>query len=84
MIGSSLFIVMLHTFSLACVGSWWPSDEFGIVSVIHGIVKYKLSSKLKPTLFPEGGDSISYVGIVLSLNGVDLRSCSHGIKLRRS
>ena len=58
--------------------------EFGIVSVIYGIVKYSSSSKLKPTFFPEGGNSISYMRIVVEQNRVDAGSSSHGIKLRRS
>ena len=41
------------------------------------------SSKLKITFLPEGGNSISYVRIVLSLNGVDVGSSLHGINLRR-
>ena len=81
---SSPFIAMIHTFLLACDRSWLPAGEFGILSVIYGIVKSSSSSKLKPTFFPEGGNSISYVIIVVSLNGVDVRSISHGIKLRRS
>ena len=42
--------------------------------MMYSIVKYSSYSKSKPTLFPEGGNSISYVIIVVSLNGVDVRS----------
>ena len=52
--------------------------------MICGIVKSSSSSKLKPTLFSEVGNSISYVSIVVSQNGVNVRSSSHGIKLSRS
>ena len=52
--------------------------------MIYGIVKYSSSSKLKPTFFPEGGKPISHVRIVVSLNGVDLISSTHGINLRGS
>ena len=51
---------------------------------MYGIVKYSSSSKLKPTFFPEGGNSISYVITLLSLNGVDVISSFHGIRLRSS
>ena len=77
-------IATIQTFILACVGSSLPADEFGIVSVIYGIVKSSSSNELKTTLFPAGGNSISYVIIVVSQNGVDVRSSSHGIKLMRS
>ena len=50
---------------------------------MYGIVKSSSSSKLKPNLFPEVGNSMSYVIIVVSLNGVDLRSSTHEIRLRR-
>ena len=81
---SSPLIYMIYTFLLACAGSWWPADEFGTVSVIYGIVKSSSSSKLKPTFFPEGGNSISYLIIVVSQNGVNVKSSLHGIKLSRS
>ena len=84
MIGSSNIKEMIHTFFLACVGSYWFVGEFGIVSVTYGILKYSSYNKLKPTSYPEGGNSISSVIIVVLMNGVDLRSSSHGIKLRRS
>ena len=48
-----------------CVGSWWLAGEFGILSMTEVIVKYSSSNKLKPILFPEGGNSISYVIIVV-------------------
>ena len=68
---SSQLIAMISTFFLYCVGSWWLAGEFGILSMIECIVKYSSSNKLKPILFPEGGNSISYVRIVVSQNGVD-------------
>ena len=52
--------------------------------MIYGIIKYSSSSELKSTLFTEGGESISYAIIVVSLNGVDVISSWHGIKLRGS
>ena len=55
-----------------------------IVSVIYGTVKYSSSSKLKTTFFPEIRYTISYVIIVVSQKGVNVRSSSHGMKLRRS
>ena len=82
-IGSSLLIAMIQTFILSCAGSWWPDGIFGILLVTFGIVKSSSYNKLKSTFFPEGGNSISYVVIVVSQNGVDVRSSSHGIKLRR-
>ena len=57
---------------------------FAIVSVIYGIVKSSSSSKLKPTFFSEGVNSISYVRIVVSQNVLDIRSSSHGIKFSGS
>ena len=42
------------------------SGEFDILSTTEGIVKYSSFNKLKPILFPEGGNSISYVRIVVS------------------
>ena len=84
MIGSSVLVDILHKFYLACNGSLWQASEFGIVSVIYGILKSSSFIKLKPTLFPEGYNSISYVIIVVSLNGVDVRLSSHGVKFRRS
>ena len=51
---------------------------------MYEIVKYSSFSKLKPTFFPEGGNSISYVIIVISLNVVYVKSSSRVIKLRRS
>ena len=52
--------------------------------MIYGIVKSSSYSKLKPHLFLEESNSISYVSIFASLNGVEVISRSHGIKLRRS
>ena len=52
--------------------------------MMYGIVEYSSCSKLKPTLFLEGGNPISYAIIVVSLNGVDVKSSYFGIKLRRS
>ena len=43
---------------------------------MYVILKYSSSSKLKPTFFPEIGNAMSYVIIVVSLNGVDVRSIS--------
>ena len=74
MIGYSTLIAIIHTFLLACNGSLLTDDEFGILSMIYGIVKSSSSSKLKPTLFPGGGNSISYTIFVVSLNGVDVIS----------
>ena len=51
-------IAMIHTCFLYCVGSLWLAGEFGILSMIEGIVKYSSSNKLKPILFPEEGNSI--------------------------
>ena len=50
---------------------------------MYGIVKSSSSSILKPSFFPEGDNSISFVIAIVSLNGVDLRLSSHGIKFRR-
>ena len=52
---------------------------------IKGLGVYYLSSssKLKPIFFTSGGNSISYVRIVVLLNGVGLRSSSHGINFSR-
>ena len=55
---SSQFIATIHTFFLYCVGGWWLSGEFGILSMTEGIVKYSPFNKLKPILFPEVGNSI--------------------------
>ena len=66
-----------------CAGSWLSDGKFGILSVMYGIVRSLSSSKLKPTFFTEGGNSISYVRVFVSRNGVGVRSSSHGIKLRR-
>ena len=66
MIGCPPLIAIIQLFYLACAGSWWPDDEFGIVSVIYMTVKYLSYIKLKPTFFPEGGNSISYVRNVVS------------------
>ena len=55
-----------------------------IVSILQMILKYSSFNKLKPIFFLKVGNSISYVRIVVSQNGVDVRSISHGIKLRRS
>ena len=52
--------------------------------MIYVIVNSSSSSKLKPTLFPEGGNSIPYAIIVVSQNGVDVIPISNEIKLRRS
>ena len=60
------------------------AGKLGTLSVIYVIVNSSSSSKLKPTLFPEGGNSIPYVIIVVSQNGVDVIPISHEIKLRRS
>ena len=46
-----------HIF-LACVVSWWPDGEFGILSVTQGIIKYSSSNELKRILFSTGGNSI--------------------------
>ena len=54
------------------------------LSVIYLIVKPSPSSKLKPNVFLDGVNSISYVIIVISRNGVDVGSSSHVIKLRMS
>ena len=35
-------------------------------------------------MFPEGVNSISYVTMAVSQNGVNVRSSSHGIKLRNA
>ena len=51
---------------------------------MYGIVKSSSYSKLKPTLFSEGVNSLSYVRIVAILNVVGAISISDGIKLRRS
>ena len=45
--------------------------------------KISSSNELKPILFPKKGNSISYVSIVVSQNGVNLRPISYGIKLIR-
>ena len=45
------------------------------------MVKSMSSNKLKPNLFPEVGNSISYVIMVASRIGVSVRSRSHGTKL---
>ena len=52
--------------------------------MIYGIIKYLSYSKLKPNFFPDGDKSISYGTIVVSQNGVDVISSSHGIKLSSS
>ena len=83
-IGFYPLIATIYTFRLACDGSWQPAVELGIVSVMKGIVKSSPSSKLKPIFFPEGGNSMSYVIMVSSLNGVDVISSLHGIRSRRS
>ena len=83
MVGSYPLIAVIDTF-FACVGSLWLAGEFGIVSVIYGILKSSSSCKLKPNFLPDGVYSISYGEIVVSQNGVDLRSSSHGINLSRS
>ena len=71
MIESSQLISVNHTFFLYCVGSWWLAGGFSILLMTEVIVKYSSSNKLKPILFPEGGNSISYVRVVVSKNGVD-------------
>ena len=48
---SSQLISMIHTFFLYCVGSLWMASEFGILSMIEGIVKYSLSNKFKQVYF---------------------------------
>ena len=67
---SSQLIAMIHTFFLFWIGSLWLSGEFFILSMKEGIVEYLSSNKLKPILSQEGGNSISYVIIVVSQNGV--------------
>ena len=47
------------------------------------IVKSSSSNKLKPIFFLAGDNLISYVRNVVSQNAVNIRSSSHGIKLRR-
>ena len=51
---------------------------------MYRVVKSSSSSKLKPKFFPEVGNSISYVIIFVSLNGVDIISISRIIRLRMS
>ena len=58
--------------------------KFGILSRIYGMLKSSSSNKLKPILFPEEGTSISYVIIMVSLNGMEVRSSSQWIKFSRS
>ena len=65
MIGFPPLIVMIHKFSLACVGSRLLAGEFGVVSAIYRVVKSSSSSKLKPTFFPKGVKPISNVRIVV-------------------
>ena len=52
--------------------------------MIYGLIKYSSSSELKRILFPDRGNSISYVTLVVSLNVFDVRSSSHKIKLWRA
>ena len=83
-IGSYTSMKMVHTFNIACVGSWQPAGEFVIVSIIYWMVKSFSSNKLKPILFPSGGNQISYLRTVASQNGVYVRSSSHGTNLIQS
>ena len=81
--GHSPEIEIIQTLLLDYVGSWLLAVEFGIVSIIYGMLKSSSSNKLKPIFFPEGGNSILYVIIMVYLNGVEFGSSSQWIKFSR-
>ena len=66
----SMLVVMIKTFFLYCVVGWLQSGEFIIESIASGVVNLSSSNQLKPSFFLEGGNSISYVILVESLNVV--------------
>ena len=78
--GYSLAIEIIQTLLLYYVGSWLLAVEFGIVSIIYGMLRSSSTNKLKPVFFPERGNSISYVRIMVSLNVLEVISSSQWIK----
>ena len=59
---------MIHKFFLSCDRSLLLADEFVIVSMPYGIIKYPSYNILKQIFFLKEGNSISYVRMFLSQN----------------